>query len=139
MIFSKRIGPANYLSCTIRKGGIFFLKTWHFLPGRKMREEGPISRNTQKHDIFYLIFSTPSLRKKNQRRCYPAKIHLKVIDIPDRRPRKSSGHSLYLHGEIYRRFHILLSRKKKKKNRKHNIQDRSLTSFSIYSVGDILQ
>ena len=39
-------------------------------------------------------------------------MHLKVIDIPDRHPRKSSSNPLYIYGDLYTRFHILLSSKK---------------------------
>ena len=52
-------------------------------------------------------------KKKNQRWSYPAKMHLKVIDVLDWHPRKSSSNSLYFHGDLYRRFHILLSSEKK--------------------------
>ena len=65
--------------------------------------------------------------KKNQRWSYPAKIHLKVIDVLDWHPRKSSSNSLYFHGDLYRRFHILLSSKKNQETK------------YIYSVGGILQ
>ena len=112
IVFSKRIAPGHDLSCTTWKGGIFFPKTWYFFPGRKTRQEWPFSRNTRKHDIFYLICSTPPCKNKNQRRSYPAKIHLKVIDIPDRHLRKGSSKSLYLHGDPYRHFHILQFSKK---------------------------
>ena len=120
----------------------FFPKTWYFFPGWKMRE-GDVSQEIQGNMIFsiwYVPRHPPSPfppRKKNQRRSYPAKTHLKVIDIPDRLPRKNSRNSLHLHGDLYRRFHILLSSKKTNKNL--NIWDWSLTSSSIYSVGDVLQ
>ena len=103
MVFSIRIVPGHDLSCTIWKGGIFFPKTWYFFPGRKTREGWPFSRNARKHvfSIWYVPPSPPHPpAKKNQRRSYPAKIHLKVIDIPDRHPRKSSSNSLYLHGNL---------------------------------------
>ena len=51
--------------------------------------------------------------KKNQRWSYPAKIHLKVIDVLDWHPRKSSSNSLCLHGNLCRRFHALLSNEDK--------------------------
>ena len=38
MVFSKRIAPGHDFFCTIWKGGIFFLKTWYFFPGRNKRE-----------------------------------------------------------------------------------------------------
>ena len=94
----------------------FFPKTWYFFLGRKTREEWPFSRNTRKHDIFYLICSTPPCKNKNQRRSYPAKTHLKVIDIPDRHLRKGSSKSLYLHGDPYRHFHILQFSQKKQES-----------------------
>ena len=95
--------------------------------------------SSQKHDIFSLgrkweavflrkymeiwhflctrtgvtnVAPRPSV-KKNQRWSYPAKIHLKVIDVLDWHPRKSSSNSLYFHGDLYRRFHALLSSEKK--------------------------
>ena len=67
IVFSKRIAPGHDLSCTTWKGGIFFPKTWYFFPGRKTREGWPFSRNTRKHDIFYLIGSTPpSIPRENK-------------------------------------------------------------------------
>ena len=42
--------------------------------------------------------------KKNQRWSSPAKIRLKVINILDWRPRKSSNNYLYFYGDLYRRF-----------------------------------
>ena len=61
-------------------------------------------------DITNMILR-PSV-KKNQRWSSPAKIHLKVINIPHWCSRKSSNNSLYFYGDLYRRFHILLSSKK---------------------------
>ena len=58
------------------------------------------------------VVSRPSA-KKNQRWSYPAKMHLKVIDVLDWHPRKSSSNSLYFHGDLYRRFHALLSSEEK--------------------------
>ena len=112
MVFSKRTTPGHDLSCSIWKDSSFPPKTWYFFPGRKARVGLTLSRNTWKHEMFYLICSMPPPAKKIQRRSYPAKIHVMVIDIPDRHPRKISSTSLYLHGDLYRRFHILLSSKK---------------------------
>ena len=104
---------------------VFFPEKMVFFPWVENERGGRFSRNTRKHDIFYLICSPPPPppspspfppRKKDQRRSYPAKTHLKVIDIPDRHPRKNSRNSLHLHGDLYRRFHILLSSKKTNKN-----------------------
>ena len=63
-------------------------------------------------ETWYFLIDMPPCKKKNQRRSYAAKIHLKVIGILDRHPRKSSSNFLYLHGDLYKRFHILLSSKK---------------------------
>ena len=49
--------------------------------------------------------------KKCQGWSYPEKIQRKVIDVLDWHSRKSSSNSLYFHGDLYRRFHILLSSK----------------------------
>ena len=51
-------------------------------------------------------------KKKTQRWSYPAKIHLKMIDVLDWHSKKSSSNSLYFHGDHYRSFHVLLSSKK---------------------------
>ena len=88
----------------------FFPKIWYFFPGRKTRERWPFSRNTRKHDIFCLICSTLPC-EKNEGRFYPAKIYLKVVDIPDLHPRKGSSNSLYLHRDLYGRFHTVQQKK----------------------------
>ena len=114
MVFSKRIAPVHDLNCTIWKGGTFSRKHGIFSLDRK-RERGDFSQEVH-GNMIYSIWYVPRLpAKKNQRRSYPSKIHLKMIDIPDRHPRKSSSNSLYLNGDLYRRFHILLSSKKKTK------------------------
>ena len=59
----------------------------------------------------YKCGTTPLCQKKNQRRSYPAKIHLKVNCVLDWYSRKSSSNSLYFHGDLYRRFHFALQRK----------------------------
>ena len=97
-----------------------FLKRWSF-------QKGPCRDMiffalSGKMEIWYFLCACESVTnvtlrpsvKKNQRWSYPAKIHLKVIDVLDWHPRKSSSNSLYFHGDLYRRFHVLLSSKKKK-------------------------
>ena len=49
---------------------------------------------------------------KNQRWPSPAQIHLKMIDMLGWHSRKGSNNSLYFYGDLYRRFHILLSSEK---------------------------
>ena len=123
MIFTSNVLKRWYFQRGSYRDMIFFVisgkvvffppKTWYFFPGRKTKEEWPFARYTRKHDIFYLICLTPPAKKKNQRGSYPAKIHLKVINISDWYPRKSSRNILYLHGDLYRRFHIYCSLAKK--------------------------
>ena len=103
---------------------LYYLERWYFFPENMIffpwaeSERWPFSGNTWKYDISvythgrYKRGTTP-LCQKNQRWSYPAKIHLKVIDVLDWHPRKSSSNSLYFHGDLYRRFHILLSSEKK--------------------------
>ena len=110
----------------------FFPKTWYFFPGRITRERWPFSRNTRKHDILYLICSMPPC-EKNQGQSYYAKMHLKVVDIPDQHPRKDSSNSLYLHADLYRRFYTVQQKKT------GNLIYRIEVSSSICSVGDIPQ
>ena len=107
MIFLVSSGKIVFFS---QKHDIFFLgREW----GR------PFPGNTWKYDIFCVhvrVLETwhhTALSKKSQRWSYPAKIHLNVIDVLDWHPRKSSSHSLYLHGDLCRCFHGLLSSEEK--------------------------
>ena len=114
----KKTAPRHVLSCIIWEDGIFFPKTRYFFLGQEASDDLP-------QEIHgYMIFSvykygcykpgvTPSCQKKNQRWSYPAKIHLKVIDFLDCHPGKSSNNSLYLHRDLYGRFHVMLSSQKK--------------------------
>ena len=102
----------------IWKGGIFFPKNLIFFLWAR-NERWPCSRNTWKYYIFCVyvrVLETwchTRLPKKNQRWSDPTKIHLiKVITVLDWHPRKTSNNSLYFHGDLYRRFHVLLSSKK---------------------------
>ena len=117
MVFPKRAAPAHDLSCIIWKDGIFSRKHDIFSPGRKW--EATFLRKYMEIWHFLCIRTgvtnlepCPSV-KKNQKWSYPAKIHLKVIDVLDEHARKSSGNSLYFHGDLYRRFHALLSSEEK--------------------------
>ena len=118
-VFSKqKTAPRHDLSCIIWRDGIFFPKTRYFFLGQEASDDLP-------QEIHgYMMFSvykygcykpgvTPSCQKKNQRWSYPAKIHLKVIDFLDWHPGKSSNNSLYLHRDLYGRFHVMLSSQKK--------------------------
>ena len=113
MVFSKRIVPRHDLFCNIWKGGIFFPQNMVFFPWTE-NERGVTFRKIYTEAWYFLfdMFNAPC-EKKNQRGSYPAKIHLKVINISDWYPRKSSRNILYLHGDLYRRFHIYCSLAKK--------------------------
>ena len=119
MVFSKSIAPDMIFLVLSGK--------WYFLPENMVFspwseiERGMtfLKKYTETWYFLFDMFHAP-LRNKNQRRSYPTKIHLKVIDIPDRHPRNGSSNSLYLHRDFYRRFLILLS-SKKKNPRKLNI------------------
>ena len=98
------------------------LEWWYFfsqkhgifsLGGKRERDES--SQEIRGSMIFSIWYVPRPSAKKNQSRSCPVKIDLKLIGIPDRHPRKNSSNSLYLHGDLYRRFHILLSSKEKRK------------------------
>ena len=112
----KRAALGYDISCIVWKDGIFSPKTWHFFLGQKVRDDLP--QEIHRNMIFsvntyecYKRGATP-LCQKNQRRSYPTKIYLKVIDVLDWHPRKSCSNSLYFHGGPYRRFHVPISSEK---------------------------
>ena len=108
-------GTWSFLYCL--KRFYFFPKSMIFFPWTK-NQGRPFSRNTWWYDIFCVhaqVLRTWRLNpmpKKNQRWSYPAKIHLRVVDILDRNSTKSSNNSLYFHRNLYRCFHILISSEK---------------------------
>ena len=139
MIFLKKYTEIWYFLQMLRKDGLFskdcagtwnFLyylerwyffspKTWYFFLGRKARSNllqeirggkmfGVYTYGCYKRDATPLC----QKKKKNQRWSCPAKIQLNVIEYLDWHPRKCASNSLYFHGDLYRRFHILLSSEK---------------------------
>ena len=123
---------------------LVLLERCYFFPGNMVffpwtKNERAVTFLKKYSETWYFLFDMfhASLLKKIKYHPTPQKYTWKwLIEIPDRHPRKSSSNSLYLHGDLCRRFHILISSKKNKKNRKLNIQDWSLTfSSSFYSVG----
>ena len=120
--FSKKDAESLYFLQTFWKDGLFkkghtgtwsflyYLEWWHFFPenlilflGQEASDD--LSQETHGNMIFLFIrkgvtnlVSCPSA-KTNQRWSYPAKVHLKVIDVLDWHPRKSSSNSLYFHGD----------------------------------------
>ena len=137
--FSKKYTEIRYCLQTIWKDGLFkrdgagtwsffsYLERWYFFPENMIffpwpgSESRSFSRNTWKYDIFCVqvrVLQTwchALLSKKIQRWSYLAKMHLKVIDILDWHPRKSSSNFLYFHGDLYEHFHLLLSSEKTRK------------------------
>ena len=109
MVFSKRIALIYDLFCTLWKGDFFSRKRDIFSLDRKW-ERGDLSQEIHGKMTCSIWYVPRQLPKKWS---YTAKIHLKVIDILDPHPRKSSSSSLYFHGDLYRGFHILLSNEKK--------------------------
>ena len=132
MVFLKKINENRYFlkmfwkDRLFKKGragtwsSLYYLGRWFFFP----RKHDPFSLGGKWEAIFLkkyvemsYFFCTctdvtnvaprPSV-KKNQRQSYPAKIHLKVIDILYWHSRKSASNSLYFHGNLYRRFHVVL-------------------------------
>ena len=103
MVFSSRKHDIFFLG---RKPAMTFLKKymeiWYFL--------------CTSVGVTNLVSRPPA--KISQGWPYPAKIHLKVTDVLNWHPGKSSTSSLYLHRDFYGLFHVLLS---SKKNRKLNI------------------
>ena len=121
MVFPKRAAPAHDPSCIIWKYGVFFSRKHDvFSLGRKweavfLRKYMDIWRFLCTRTGVTNVVPHPSV-KKNQRLSYPAKIHLKVIDALDWHSRKSSGNSACFHGNLYRRFHALLSSQEKQES-----------------------
>ena len=113
----KKIAVEHDLSCITWKDGFFFPKIWYFFFGRKMKDD--ICQETHGNLIFFIYtyrchtHNVTLPCQKLSKMILPAKIHPKVIDVLDWRPRRSSSNFLYFYGDIYRRLHILLSSEKK--------------------------
>ena len=110
--------PRHDLSCIIWKD-VIFLGTYFFL-GRKMGDD--LSQEIHGNMIFsvytYKCYKRDArpLCQKESKMILSRKKHLKVIEILDWHSRKSSSNSLYFHGDLYSRFHILLSSEKTQEN-----------------------
>ena len=120
MVFSERSsGNIVFLVLSGKTVFFFFPKMWCFFFGQKMKDN--LSQEIRGGTKFlYIPTSVTNLTsrppaKKNQRWSYPAKIHLKVTEILDLHSKKSSNNSLYFYGDLYRRFHTLLSSEKTRK------------------------
>ena len=102
----------------------FSPKTSYFLLGTKVRDD-----LFQEIDGNMVIFvytcgcykrGATLLCQKKRGRSYPPKINLKVIDVLDFLSRRRFSNSLYIHGDLYRRFYILLS-SEEKQNKTRNL------------------
>ena len=105
---------------------LYYLERWYlfpenmiFFPLRDLFSFFPFSRNTWRHNIFCVHVNV--LRTwcqvslpKNPKMILFLKKHQKVTEILDWNSTKGSSKTLYLHRDLYRRFHILLSSEKKK-------------------------
>ena len=102
-VFSKGAALGHDLSCIILNNGIFSRKNDIFSLGTKW-EMTFLKKYIETWYFLCIptgvtnVASRPSV-KKNQKWSYSAKIHLKVIDVLDWHPRKSSSNSLYFHGD----------------------------------------
>ena len=94
---------------------LYYLERWYFFPENTIffpwagGQRRPFSRNTWKYDIFVWALQTwchALLPKKS-------KMVLSRKNILDCYPRKSPSKSLYFHGDLYGRFHVLPSSEKK--------------------------
>ena len=116
IVFPKKIALEYDLSCVIWKDSIFSPENMIFLLWKE-NARWSFSRNTWKYDICINVTNMISpFGKKNQRWSSPEKIK---TDWHSRlHSGKSSNYSLYfyellfLHGDLHRCFHILLSSKK---------------------------
>ena len=117
-VFSKGAAPGHDLSCIIWKDGFFSRKHDIFSLGRK-----PAMIFPKKYmEIWYFLCTRVGVTnlvsrpcQKNQGWPYPAKIHLKVIDVLDWHPGKSSSNFLHLHRELLN-LHCCPAKKTRKLN-----------------------
>ena len=115
-------GPRRHMVFLVLSGKMVFFSRKHdiFSLGRKweaafLRKCMEIWHFLCTHTGVTNVAPRPSV-KINQGWSYAAKTHLKVIDVLDWHPRKSSSNSLYFHRDLYRRFHALLSSEEKQEN-----------------------
>ena len=111
-------GPGRVMIYLVLSGKMVFFSRKHdiFLLGRK-----PAMTLPKKYmEIWYFLCTRVGVKnlvlrppcQKNQGWPYPAKMHLKVVDVLDWHPGKSPSNSLYLHRDLYGHFHVLLSSEK---------------------------
>ena len=105
MVFSKKL--QRHMTFLVLSGKMVFFppKTWY----QEIHGNMIFSVYTSR---CYKGGVMPFRQKENQKWSSPAKILLKLIDILHWHPRKGPSNYLDLYGDLYRRFHILLSSKK---------------------------
>ena len=116
MVFSKRGRAGTWSPLYYLERWYFFPKTWYFVLGQEARDD--LSQEIHGNMIFsvytygcYKRGATP-LCQKISKMVLSRKRNLKVVDVLDWHPRKGSSNSLYFHGDLYERFHVLLSSEK---------------------------
>ena len=103
MVFSKRATLRDMIFFVLSRKIVFFPKICYFFLGQEVRDY--LSQEIHKNIFSVYMYrcykrsATPLCRKK-QRWSYLAKIHLKVIEVLDWHPTKSSSNSLYSHGDL---------------------------------------
>ena len=129
MVFSKRTAPGHDLSYTIWENGTFSQKHDIFSLGWKVRDD----LSQEIYGIWHFLCTRtsvtnvaprPSAKKEIKDGLIPQKyiLHLKVIEVLDWHPRKSSSNSLSFHGDLHRRFHALFSSEKETGNLIYRIE-----------------
>ena len=105
MVFSKKL--QRHMTFLVLSGKMVFFppKTWY----QEIHGNMIFSVYTSR---CYKGGVMPFRQKENQKWSSPAKILLKLIDILHWHPRKGPSNYLHLYGDLYRRFHILLSSEK---------------------------
>ena len=96
-----------------KKGGagtwsfLYYLERWYFSQKRDIFSLG------RKPEMIFSVYTygcykrgvTP-LRQKKSKVVLSCKMHLKVIDVLDWHPWKTSSNSLHFHGDLYWCFHV---------------------------------
>ena len=117
MVFSKRL-RWNMIFLVLSGKMVFFSQKHDIFSLKGKRTIIFLKKYIEKLYFLYIRVTNtmlcPSAKKKEEKRSFSAKIHLKVIDILDWHSNKGSSNSLYFYGDHYRRFNTLLSSEKKK-------------------------
>ena len=111
--------PHRHMIFLVLSGEMLFFSWKHYIFSLGRKREAVFLRKYMK--IWHFLCTRTGVTnvvarpfvKKYKKWSYPAKIHLKVIDVLDWHPRKSSSNSVHFHGDLYKPFHALLSSEEK--------------------------